>query len=104
MDIDSLKTLYFRLNYDIELNNKIELSLRKYNVQMYDKNGHLQDTIWILKEIIMQFEVLYNNSTVRQIFDLQKQLYYLCRIVIGLREGDKLYNYINSYIIERMYT
>ena len=103
MDVDSLKTLYFRLNYDTENDNKIERSLRKYNIQMHDKNGCLEDTVWILKEIIMQFEVLYNNSTVSQVLELQKQLYCLCGAVIGLREGNKLYRYINSYIIERMY-
>ena len=104
MDLDSLKTLYFRLNYDTENDNKIEQSLRKYNVQTYDKNGCLEDTIWILKEITMQFEVLYNMSTFGQILDLQKQLYNLCKVVIGLREGGKLYHYINNYILERMNT
>ena len=104
MDMESLKTLYFRLNYDTENDNKIEQSLRKYNVQMYDKNGCLEDTIWILKEITMQFEVLYDMSIGCQIFDLQKQLYNLCGVVIGLREGNKLYHYINSYIIKRMCT
>ena len=98
MDLNTLWILHNRIIMDSEHNNnKIEKSLNKYDITLYDDNKNLKDTIIILKEIESLYNLLY--STTDNIYEYQELMITIrniCTIIIGNRKSEEMYNfYIN---------